>query len=278
MKDDRGLISAMVPAAARVLRRQVEYDEVVTLEVERPATLTKEFLPGQFNMLYVFGVGEIAVSHSGHPFHQDRIVHTIRAVGKVSRALILLKPGDWLGIRGPYGTPWPIDHAKGQNLIVVAGGLGLAPLRPVLYEVSSAKDAYRSMRLIYGTRDPSSILYQSQFEGGPWAEFGQVTVDSANLDWQGNVGVVTDLISADTLDTENAVALICGPEVMMRFSANALIDLGMREDRIYVSLERNMKCAVKQCGRCQFGPYFVCRDGPVASFGQVDKLLKIAEL
>jgi NAD(P)H-flavin reductase len=238
------------------------------------------FGPGQFNMLYAFGLGEVAISISGDPAEQDRIVHTVRAVGAVSGALARLRRGAVIGLRGPYGSCWPVAEAEGSDVVMVAGGLGLAPLRPVIYRVVARRERYGRVVLLYGGRGPSDILYRRDLE--KWRQRLdvdiEVTVDHAAADWRGNVGVVPALISRISFDPRHTVALVSGPEIMMRFTIAALRDRGVSNDQIHVSMERNMKCAVGLCGHCQFGPSFACRDGPVFRLDRVAPLFNLLEI
>ena len=267
----------MVPGVARVRHRRHEMNDVWTLDLEMDGE-PAPFLPGQFNMLYAMGVGEVPISFSGDPA-AARIVHTIRAVGAVSQALVDLKPGMALGLRGPFGTGWPVAAAKGKDVIILAGGIGLAPLRPVLYQLLAAPGDYGRITLLYGTRSPEDILFARELEA--WRQAGdirvEITVDHAIGGWDGPVGVVTTLITPDLFDPANSVAMICGPEVMMRFCSGALVKLGMPAEAIYLSMERNMKCAIGHCGHCQFGPHFVCKEGPVFRLDQVQRLIGVRE-
>jgi NAD(P)H-flavin reductase len=256
----------MVPTPYRIVRRRRETKDVFTLELAPPdGVAPMAFAPGQFNMLYVFGVGESAISISGDPSKAGPLVHTVRAVGSVTNAMAGLRAGDAIGVRGPYGTPWPVDEAVGQDVVVVAGGIGLAPLRPVLYHVLANRAAYGSVALLLGARGPDELLFMREIER--WrSRFDvdvRVTVDRSTPEWRGNVGMVTTLIPKARFDPVNAVAMVCGPEVMMRFTAAELRRRGMGSDAVYLTMERNMKCAVGFCGHCQFGPAFVCKDGPV---------------
>jgi NAD(P)H-flavin reductase len=228
----------------------------------------------------VFGVGEAAISVSGDPAEPCRLVHTIRAVGPVSSALTRLDAGDLLGLRGPFGTGWPMAEAAGRDVIIVAGGLGLAPLRPVLYRLSAERARYGKITLLFGARSPADILFRHEVES--WRRrldvSIEVTVDYANSDWHGHVGVVTTLIKRADFDPLRAVAMVCGPEVMMRFAIAALGEAGVADDAIYLSMERNMKCAIAFCGHCQLGTVFVCRDGPVFRYDRVRGLLMVKEI
>ncbi|WP_319633581.1 FAD/NAD(P)-binding protein [Pelagibius marinus] len=274
-------LDPMAPLVARVTRRHHDAPEVFTLELEPedPGALAP-FAPGQFNMLTVFGVGEVPISFSGDPVDQNRLVHTIRAVGPVSGALTELEPGAAVGLRGPFGVGWPMAEAEGKDVVVVAGGLGLAPLRPALYRLFAERERYGKIVLLYGTRSPDDILFRRELEAwrGRLDAEVEVTVDHAMAAWHGNVGVVTTLIPRCSFDPAQTVALVCGPEVMMRFAIAALMDAGVAADDIYLSMERNMKCAVGFCGHCQFGPVFVCRDGPVFPYARLRGLLALKEL
>ncbi|HLA79746.1 MAG TPA: FAD/NAD(P)-binding protein [Vicinamibacteria bacterium] len=229
------------------------------------------FAPGQFNMLYAFGVGEVPISISGDPGRPEVLVHTIRAVGAVTQALRKLKPGGVLGVRGPYGSAWPVDQALGHDVVVMTGGIGLAPLRPALYHLLSHRGQYGKLVLLYGARTPHDLLYPKQLREwrGRFDMEVEVTVDRATTEWQGAVGVVTKLVDRVGFDPTSAMAFICGPEVMMRFAVMSLQKRGIDDDSLFVSMERNMKCGVGFCGHCQCGPFFVCKEGPVFPYGKL---------
>lgn len=238
------------------------------------------FAPGQFNMLYVFGVGEAPISISGDPAKPEVVVHTIRAVGAVTRAMQGLGKGDVVGVRGPYGTAWPVAQARWRDVIVVAGGIGLAPLRPALYHLLLHRGLYGRVVLLYGARTPQDMLYARELR--EWrSRFDldvAVTVDRASPGWQGSVGVVTNLVGHSPFDPENAVAFVCGPEVMIRFAITALARRGVPSANLFMSMERNMKCAIGFCGHCQFGPHFVCKDGPVFPYEQALPFFEMREV
>jgi NAD(P)H-flavin reductase len=270
----------MVPTRARVLRRRRELADTWTLEIEPEDPGVLRFGPGQFNMLYALGIGEVAISVSGDPAAARHLVHTVRDVGKVSHALTRLRPGARLGVRGPFGSAWPVEAAFGQDVVVVAGGLGLAPLRPAIYRLLAERERFGRIALLYGTRSPAEILYPRELER--WRKRLdlqlEVTVDHAGTDWHGHIGVVTKLIPRAAFDPGQTVALVCGPEIMMRFAALALHDAGVPDAAIHLSMERNMKCALGHCGLCQVGPLLVCRDGPVVSYERIGHLLAVKEL
>ena len=271
----------MASSLYRVARFSRETHDTFTI-VLRPQKAEKSFTfaPGQFNMLYMFGAGEVPVSISGNPLDKKTITHTIRAVGNVTQLMRQLKTGDRVGLRGPFGSRWPISEASGKDAVIVAGGIGLAPLRPVVYQFFARRKRYRRVTLLYGTRTPEDILYKRELKR--WrAELDMdvhVTVDRATGSWRGNVDVVPALIPRAAFEAGRTVAMVCGPEVMMHFTVRALKERGLGNEDIYVSMERNMKCAVGFCGHCQYGPYFICKDGPVFRFDRVERIFRIAEI
>jgi NAD(P)H-flavin reductase len=271
----------MRPEPLRIQRLRSETDDTFTLDLAvQNGGRSFRFQPGQFNMLYVFGVGEVPISISGHPSKRGVISHTTRVVGTVTRAMRTLKRGDSIGIRGPYGTGWPMEECEGRDVIFVAGGIGLAPLRPALYQVLAHRKRYGRVVLLYGARTPEDVLYPRELHQwrGTFDLEVHVTVDRATTGWRGNVGVVTSLIPRAPYDPTNAIALTCGPEVMMRYTVRELQKRGVNSSRIYISMERNMKCAVGFCGHCQYGPAFICRDGPVFRFDRVERIIGKAEI
>ncbi len=266
----------MLPQRYRIQRVRREIPDTFTLELEpEDGVEIPQFATGQFNMLYVFGVGEIPISISGDPAKGKQLVHTTRAVGTVSKAMRELKPNDVIGVRGPFGSSWPIKAAEGKDVVIAAGGIGLAPLRSVMYHIISHREKYGKAVLLYGARTPADILYRRELEH--WrAHFDlevYVTVDRATGSWRGSVGVVTRLIPRAPFDPQNTLAMVCGPEIMMRFTAAELEKRGVIQENIYVSMERNMKCAIGMCGHCQYGPNFVCKDGPVFPYNRIQGLL-----
>jgi NAD(P)H-flavin reductase len=268
-----------VPQIYRVGAIRRELSDTVTLELIPQVGLRPAFEPGQFNMLYAFGVGEAAISVSGSRDYAG-FVHTVRDVGAVSGAIAKLQPGAAVGLRGPFGTGWPMAASEGCDVVIVAGGLGLAPLRPVIYDVLAHRERYGRVVILFGCRDPNDMLYRHEIE--QWRQHLdveiEITVDHASPDWRGNVGVVPSLIPRAAFDPRNTYALVCGPEVMMRYTASALREQGVALGRIYLSMERNMKCAIGLCGHCQFGPSFICKDGPVIPFDKIADILSVREM
>ena len=271
--------SPLIPSPVRIRRVVRETRDTFTLDVEAPAGTTP-FRPGQFNMLYAFPVGEVPISISGDAAQPEVLAHTTRMVGGVTEALGRLRRGATVGVRGPFGQPWPLEACAGKDVVIVAGGLGLAPVRPALYEIAARRAEFGKVALLYGTRSPDDILFSRQLER--WrssrAMDVAITVDRSIIPWRGNVGVVTTLVPRAPFDPTNAIAFVCGPEIMMRFATEALRQRGVAADRIFVSLERNMKCAVGLCGRCQLGPTFVCKNGPVFAYATARPLLEGREL
>ena len=249
----------------RVAATRRESHDTITLELEPPVGRTFSFQPGQFNMLYAFGVGEVPISVSGDPAAGGPVRHTLRDMGAVTHALGMLRPGQQVGVRGPYGTHWPVAEAEGGDVVIVAGGVGLPPLRAAIYHLLTHRDRYRRIVLLYGARTPADLLYPAELAAwrGRFDLDVRVIVDTAAGDWRGDVGVVPDLIGPAPFDPAATTAFIVGPEIMMRFAIRALTQAGLSDEQIFLSAERNMHCATAMCGHCQIGPFFVCRDGPV---------------
>jgi len=267
--------AAMTPRPFRVERRVRETHDTWTLSLAPVQGDVPAVAPGQFTMLYAFGVGEVPISVSGPP-----LVQTIRAVGPVTRALCASRPGTVLGVRGPYGTSWPVEQAKGRDVLIVAGGVGLPPVRPALDHVLGHRSDYGRVVLLYGARTPQDLVFARELER--WRSRldvdVDVTVDAATGGWHGKVGVVTTLIPRAGIDPDETAAFVVGPEVMMRFTARALIDAGLAPEAIWLSMERSMHCGVGLCGHCQYGPYLVCRDGAVFPYPAIEPYLGIREL
>jgi anaerobic sulfite reductase subunit B len=271
------MIGQMIPSRYRVTSRHAETRDTVTLALEPVDEPIVTFKPGQFAMLYAYGVGEVPVSVSG--IGATTLVHTMRAVGAVTSALCAATPGQVLGVRGPFGTEWGLAAAAARDIVVVAGGIGLAPLRPVLLAALADRERYRRIVLLAGARTPEDLIFASEF--AIWRDRGAdvaVSIDQPAKGWTGHVGFVSQLIGRAEFDPARAVAFVCGPEVMMRLSASALMGRGMAAGDIRVSLERNMRCGVGECGHCQLGPLLVCRDGPVVSYQRAAPLIMIKEL
>jgi anaerobic sulfite reductase subunit B len=270
--------SPMRPARYVVAGRHAETHDTVTLMLRPVESPIDPPRPGQFTMLYAFGVGEVPVSLSG--FERGQVlVQTIRAVGAVTAALCAAAPGDMIGVRGPFGTDWQVSRADGRDVLIVAGGIGLAPLRPVVLTALDQRARYDRVVLLVGARSPDDLIFTRELE--TWCRRGAdvlVTVDHGHDGWDGHVGLVTSLIENAVADPADTVAFVCGPEIMMRLSADVLVHCGVPASDIRVSLERNMRCGAALCGHCQLGPLLLCRDGPVVSYAKAAPLVSIREL
>jgi anaerobic sulfite reductase subunit B len=264
----------MVPDPFVVTDRVRETDDTWTLTLEPVEGEPSAIDPGRFVMVYVHGVGEVPISVSGALGMPAPIVLTVRAVGAVTRAICASEPGAMLGLRGPFGTAWP-PAPHGGATVVVAGGIGLAPLRPV---VLRALEWRAAPVVLYGARTPRDLLYVDELARWRAAASVDVTVDAAERGWDGRVGVVPQLLRAAPFDAATAFAYVCGPEIMMRFAAEALLERGVAAERIHVSLERNMRCGLGHCGHCQLGPTLICRDGPVYTWAEAAPWLEVREL
>jgi NAD(P)H-flavin reductase len=268
----------MVPQSFVVRKRAPETEDTWTLTLEALDGDGPAIGPGQFVMVYVFGVGEVPISVSGARGRPGPVVLTVRAVGAVTEAICAAEPGEVLGLRGPFGTSWPIASSQGADVLVVAGGIGLAPLRPVVLHALEHRSEFGEVVVLYGARTPPDLLYVSELESWRAAATVDVTVDAAEVGWAGRVGVVPKLVPGASFDPGSAVAFVCGPEIMMRYTVQALLERKVAPDRIHVSLERNMRCGLGHCGHCQLGPTLICRDGPVYSYETAAPWLEVREL
>lgn len=272
-------VAPMVPARYRVTARQQDLADTATLELAPLDEPLGPMAPGQFTMLWAFGIGEVPISLAAAPDADGHIRHTIRDVGAVTRALVAAEVGDVVGVRGPFGTGWDLDAAAGRDVVILAGGMGLVPLHPIVDAVLADRDRFGHLSILVGCRSPETLLYADELHG--WRSRFDIevliTVDAAPPSWHGDVGVITGLIPRARIDAERTTAFVCGPEIMMRFGSRALVERGVDAGQIQVSLERNMKCAVAQCGHCQLGPVFLCREGPVLTWSLARPLLEVRE-
>ena len=260
----------LTPLPYRVARTETETTDVVTLTLAPIADILEPARPGQFMMVWMFGVGEIPVSVSAVGADGE-LGLTVRAVGAVSNAIVAARPGDTIGVRGPYGTVWPIDEARGRDALVVAGGLGLAPLRTAIEELVAI--GTQRLTVVVGAREPDQVLYPEDLRR--WRRLGadvHVTVDAAARRWDGAVGTATAAVAR--LGVRHDIAFVCGPELMMTSAARTATVQGTDPSKVWVSLERNMHCGIAQCGRCQLGPLLLCRDGAVVRWDRVTELLR----
>ena len=267
--------------AVRILAIRREVPQAFTYELAFEDHAVGElfrFRPGQFDMLYLPGIGESAISISSDPDDPQRLLHTIRAVGNVTRALARKRVGDQLLLRGPFGSAWPVESCEGQDLVIAAGGLGLAPVRPVIHHVINRRDRYGKVWLLYGARSPRDLLYTYEYDDWRRADIDvQVTVDLGYDGWDGHIGVVPTLFDRLHLNPARTRIITCGPEIMMRFVIAACLTQKIGPQHIYLSMERNMNCALGFCGHCQLGPAFVCKDGPVFTYEQMEPYLDVED-
>lgn len=267
-----------LPRPAQVAARAEEVPDLFTLRLHLPAVPDREpysFEPGQFNMVYLYGVGEVAISIASDPAETAFLDHTVRAVGRVTRALARLQPGDWLGVRGPFGNGWPVRAAEGRDLVVLTGGLGCAPVVAAIGYAARRRNWFRRLVIMQGVKHSADMIWRERYAA--WAELPDTQVllaaDQADRGWRGHVGLVTDAIDQAEFDPGQCTVLVCGPERMILAGVDRLLARGVPTGDIWVSLERNMHCGVGHCGHCQFGPWFVCRDGPVFRYRDVQWLL-----
>jgi sulfhydrogenase subunit gamma (sulfur reductase) len=271
-------IDAGTPHAATVVARTQESPTIFTLQLrldDAAAQAAYRFAPGQFNMLYLYGVGEVPISIMSDPEDRNGVGHTIRAVGRVTQGLAALRPGDQVGLRGPFGRGWPLQEMGGRDIVLVLGGLGCAPVVSVINYVLRRRERFGKLVIIQGVKHTEDLIWREQYDRWSTLPDTQVLVaaDEGTALWPWHVGHVTDLFGLAGFNPARAAAMMCGPEGMMRVAAEHLLARGLPESNIYLSMERNMQCAVGRCGHCQLGGAFVCRDGPVFSWDQVKSLL-----
>ena len=267
------------PTPAKITKIIPETPDTKTFYFEVEKRFPEKPKPGQFTEIYIPGVGEAPVSICGCD-DGEVIAQTVRSVGALTEYLFKLEEGARIGIRGPYGKGWPLGRLEGRDILIVAGGIGLAPLRGVIKEIEKNREKFGKLTILYGARTPDLLLYKYEFEeyrSIPNSEF-LLTVDHGDEKWKGHVGVVTQLIPKARIEPERTTALVCGPEIMMKFTVKALGEVGFKDNQIYLSLERRMKCGVGLCGHCQVGPYFVCRHGPVFPYWLIKKYFWVSEI
>ncbi len=269
----------MAPMPFDVLAKRRETVDTWTLELAPRNGEQLSFSPGQFTMLSAAGAGEVPISICGDADARGRLLHTVRAVGLATEAICAAAVGATISVRGPFGSAWPMEEVEGSDVVIAAGGIGLPPLRPAILRMLARRERYGRLILLYGGRSPDQLLFTDELE--EWSQRGvevHVTVDSAGPEWLGHVGVVTRMIGRAGIDGERAFVMSCGPEVMMRFLVAGLSEHGVSEERMFVSMERNMQCGIGHCGHCQLGPTLVCRDGPVYRWSEIEPWLRIREL
>lgn len=268
-----------MPHAAEIVARKQESPGIFSLNLriaDDTVAAAFHYVPGQFNMLYLYGIGEVPISIVNEAQHGTELVHTVRALGRVTRGLAQLQVGDCIGLRGPYGRGWPIEAARGKDVLVITGGLGCAPVVAVIHHMLRYRNQYGHLTIIQGVRHSDDLIWREHYDS--WAAKTDTTVllvaDKAGPGWPGHVGLVTEFLDMN-FNPRRTMAMLCGPELMMRASAEQLTARGLPEEALYLSMERNMQCAVAQCGHCQFGSRFICRDGPVFAYPDVKGLLGV---
>lgn len=274
-----GAANPWLPQLARIRHITHEVPGISTYDLQlEQRDAADAFTPGQFNMLYLPGFGEAAISISSDPQQLDTISHTVRVAGNVTRALARMKTGEQLAVRGPFGSAWPVEACRGCDVVIACGGVGLAPLRPVIYHIVNHREDYGRVHLLYGARTPADLLYTDEYDAWRDADIEvNVTVDLGDADWQGHIGVVPVLFYRLRLAAPDTRVLTCGPEIMMRFVIFEALARKIRRQHIFLSMERNMNCALGFCGHCQLGPAFVCKDGPVFTYQQMEPYLHLED-
>lgn len=270
-----------LPYEAEIIERIQESPTIFTLSLrftDPELSKTYAFLPGQFNMVYLYGVGEVAISIVSDPMKKDRFDHTIRAVGRVTQALEQLKPGEQIGIRGPFGRGWPLELAKGKNVIILTGGLGCAPVVSAINYIIARIDEYKSLKILQGVKHSHDFIFYNRYQ--QWYQVPKTEViiaaDKADLTWPWRTGRVTDMIASLDIHADNSIVMMCGPEIMMRTAIAGFVKKNIPENNLYLSMERNMECAVGHCGHCQYGGLFICKNGPVFSFPEIKNLFNVS--
>ncbi|QMT60929.1 FAD/NAD(P)-binding protein [Legionella sp. PC997] len=266
-----------VPLEAIIVEKIEESSTIFTLHLCLLDSERQEqflFAPGQFNMLYLYGVGEVAISIVSDPERKDILTHTIRAIGRVTKALQKLQPGDRIGVRGPYGRGWPLEQTKGKDIVVLTGGLGCAPSVSIIQYILARREQYGHLSILQGVKHSEDFIFRKQY--AIWQKSPNtiihVAADQAGPKWPWAVGYVTDMIDKLNLNPENTIVMMCGPEMMMNTAVKALYKRGISEHDIYLSMERNMECGIAQCGHCQYGGFFICKDGPVFAYSEIKEL------
>lgn len=269
-----------LPQEAEVVERLQESPTIFTLRLrltDPAARAAYHFAPGQFNMIYLFGVGEVPISIVSDPQDETVLEHTIRAVGRVTRGLAALAPGERVGLRGPFGRGWPLHEAQGHDLLVVTGGLGCAPVVAVINYAFLRRTFFGRLIIIQGVKHSEDLIWRERYAYWRTLPNTQVllSADHGGPLWPWHVGLVTGVFDRAEIDPPRTFVMLCGPEGMMRAAVANLTARGVAEEHIYLSMERNMQCAVGHCGHCQYGPDFVCRDGPVFAYPRVKELFGV---
>lgn len=266
-----------LPLEAEIVKREQDSATIFTLHLRFTNPEHHQrfiFSPGQFNMLYLYGVGEVAISIVSDPERTNIFTHTIRAIGRVTKALQKLVPGDRIGVRGPYGNGWPLEQVKGKDIVIITGGVGCAPSISIIDYILARREQYGNLSILHGVKHSDDFIFRKRY--AIWQKSLNteihIAADQAGPKWPWGLGYVTDMIDKIKLNSEDTIAMMCGPEMMMNTAVNALNKKGVPEHHIYLSMERNMECGIGQCGHCQYGVFFICKDGPVFAYSEIKSL------
>jgi len=273
-------MSSRLPFEAEIIERIQESPNLFTLRLrftDPSVHKAYQFEPGQFNMLYLFGVGEVPISIVSDPMDEHIYDHTIRAVGRVTNGLSILKQGDRIGIRGPYGRGWPLEQAEQKDIVIVTGGLGCAPTVSVINYIMKRRERFGMVNIVQGVKHSSDFIWRDRYDQWRSAPHTNVLLaaDAGDAIWPWHIGPVTGLFNHLEFNPENVIVMMCGPEGMMRVVIQYMLEQGLSERDLWLSMERNMLCAVGHCGHCQYGGKFICKDGPVFCYEQVKDLFGV---
>jgi NAD(P)H-flavin reductase len=270
--------NAYLPWEAEVVKRIQESDTIFTLQLRLTDPKLHEayrYSPGQFNMLYLYGVGEVAISIVSDPEHEDLLTHTINRVGRVTRGFAQVREGQRIGIRGPFGRGWPLREAEGQDVIIISGGLGCAPVISVINHIIRRRERFGHLTVVQKVKHVDEFIWPERFERWKHVPDTSVLVASTkgSVNWRWQVSPRIQVLEQVQVRSERTIVMICGPEGMMLSATDYLVKQGVPESSVYFSMERNMQCAVGHCGHCQFGGLFICKDGPVFAYSEIKHLL-----
>ncbi|MDH5710225.1 MAG: FAD/NAD(P)-binding protein [Gammaproteobacteria bacterium] len=273
------IINHYMPHEAVILERIQEGPHLFTLRMkftDPDIQGSYVFEPGQFNMLYLYGVGDVPISIVNDPLDSHIIDHTIRVVGRVTRGIDKLKAGDRIGLRGPYGRGWPMQQSSGKDVVIVTGGLGCAPVVSVINYIEQRREEFGRLNIVQGVKHTADLIWKERYD--KWRNLPNTKVllaaDVGEALWPWHVGPVTSLFDQLMFNPDNVAVMMCGPEGMMRVVCRHMLDKGVPESQLFLSMERNMQCAIGHCGHCQYGSKFICKDGPVFSYDKVRKLFQ----
>lgn len=263
------------PIKADVLDVITETPTIKTIKFKPEEPVT--FRTGQFVEITIPGVGEAPFTPSSPPSEKETMEVSVMKVGKVTDKIHELKKGDVIGVRGPFGAGYPVDDFEGKEILIVGGGCGFAPLRSLMYEFFSRSGKFKKLYFRGGCKTPKELVYRDQT--AEWEKRDdldlKLTVDVGDKSWKGNVGVVTTILDGLEMDSSNGIAIVCGPPIMMKFATMKILEMGFKEENIYLSMEKNMSCGIGKCGHCRLGTYYACKDGPVFTYKDIKNFHEI---